>query len=118
MAEASSGMHLSHRKSGAGLQAEALYGLETLLMSGHALSAAFEIRHGKAPCGDPLLSLHRADNGMPVPFASIHLERGTGRFYRTYATGWGDIVRREERHYFTDAHDAAAYVGFLLTRLS
>jgi hypothetical protein len=116
MAEASGGMHLSHR-SPRGLQAEALYSLETLLMSGKVVTAAFEIRHGTAPAGDPVLSLHRADDGTPVSFASIHLERPTGRFYRTYSTGWGDLVRGEERHYFTDAHDAAAYVGFLLTRL-
>ncbi|WSH66229.1 hypothetical protein U8Q05_07095 [Rhizobium ruizarguesonis] len=124
MSEASGEIRVSRRhsdsaKAGVGSQqAEALYSLETLLMTGEAIPAAFEIRHDRTAGGDPVLSLHRIDDGTPLRFASICLECQSGRFYRTYGIGWGVTSQREERHYFTDAHDAAAYVGFLLTRVS
>ena len=73
-----------------------------------------ELRRTRDAGGGVTLSLHVSGQAEPEMFGSISLEPGSGRFYRTYETGWPGREKRKERHYFVDAHDAARYLQFLV----
>ena len=93
----------------------ALSSVEKLLMDSGTAARLFEVRYCYSPDLEPMLSVHGIDDGSPLSRASVQLDEATGRFYRTYLTGWSGRGRKEERHYFADVHDAAGYLRFLLT---
>lgn len=94
---------------------DALQGIEAIVSESAPPGSAFEIRHNRTDDGVASISLHLADHQEPLRFASVYVEAGSGRFYRTYETGWpGSANIRRQTHYFVDAHDAAAYLCFII----
>lgn len=64
--------------------------------------------------GEQAVVLQRS--GSTVAFTAIRLEKETGRFYHVYQSEWGDGARKDYRHYFAGAQDAARFLEFVIRR--
>jgi hypothetical protein len=99
-----------------------LVAIERLVGSSRVYSSKYEVVYQLSPREDEpcrlTLAIRRTDDGQPVRFASVGIDRATGRCFLKCKAGRHDGAHTEYRSYFVDIHDAARFLISLLSQQS